>query len=460
MITLFPDQQESIEKLRQAMKRNKYVILRGETGSGKSVMASYMINEALKKGIKSAFVVPRRELLYQMHLTFKEFGIRHGIVASMFDFYKGKDVYVCTSGTLVNKLDYIDPKLVFIDECHFGGNQLERIINHFKERGCWIIGLSASPEKGNGDGLGKYYDELVSGPSIRDLINMKRLSDYRLFAPSSPDLSKIKINNGEYNQTQLNEFMRSERYITGDAIKHYKSHAEGKLNITFCVSIEHSKRTAKDFNDSGIPSIHMDGETPEYDRRKYARMFAEKKFLNICSVDLMTFGYDLSSASGVKDVTIESMSDLRPTQSRVLQRQKNGRVLRYKPYPAIIFDHSNNHKIHGLPCEDIEWSLRGRNKIERESSEKTIPVRMCTQCFFCHKPSDKCPNCGFIYPVIPREIEEVDGELAEIAIAESKKKARQEVGMAKSLDQLIAIGKQRGYKNPSFWAKKVLEGRK
>lgn len=449
MITLFPDQQRSIDLLRASMRVNKAILLQGETGSGKSIMASYMIHNAGSKGNSCAFVVPRKELLFQMHKTFDKFNLRHSYVASGHKYDPFANHFLCMAGTLVNRLAHINPRVIFIDECHWGREQLHKIIMYYKLAGSWVVGLSATPEKPDGSGLDEYYDDMIIGPSIAELIALKRLSEYKLYAPSIPDLSKIKIVAGDYAKGELSNYMELDNILVGDAVKHYLSHAMGRLNITFCTSIEHSKKVAAKFNDAGVPSAHMDGNTPEDERRRIARAFARRELRNICSVDLMTFGYDLAAASGVDDVTIESMSDLRPTKSRPLQRQKNGRVLRYKDFPALIFDHSGNHKIHGLPCDPVEWSLQGRDKNKSATDEKTMPVRQCNECYFCHKPAPSCPNCGHVYPIQYRTVEEIEGELTEVKPMTEEERQKE---AKKKRYQLEAVAKKRGYRNPKAWA--------
>jgi len=455
-IQLFPDQIRSIDRLRGALRTHKSVLLQGETGSGKSVMAAYMIANSRAKGLKSAFVVPRRDLLHQMSETFTAFGIAHSFVAAGRPFNPYSQTHICTVGTLANRLDKIQPGIVFYDEAHYGGAQLSSMIAHYKVKGAWSIGLSATPEKTNGQGLDEFYDDLVLGPTIRELIDLKRLSDYRLFAPSRPDLSGISTVAGEYAKGELANFMEHETVLIGDAVKHYLAHAAGKLNITFCTSIKHSQMTAEAFRAAGVPSMHMDGETPDDERRRIASAFARRELMNICSVDLMTFGYDLASASGVKGAVIESISDLRPTKSRPLQRQKIGRALRYKEQPAIILDHSGNTMIHGMPCEEISWTLTGRKK-RKQNDERAIAVRQCPVCYFVHAPAPACVNCGHIYPVESRMVENVDGELVELDRAAMVRRRNQ--GMAETLDDLVALGRSRGMKNPEGWARHVFAGR-
>ena len=138
-----------------------------------------------------------------------------------------------------------------------------------------------------------------------------------------------------------------------------------------------------------------------------------------------------------------------------------GRMLRKKTEPALIFDRVNNYKEHGLPCAEREWTLEDRKQGKRDK-ERVQPTRQCDECFHIHRPSPVCPECGYVYTVKSRTIDEVDGELQEVdkeAIKLEKKKERQKQGQEKTLDDLVALGKQRGYKNPYAWAVKVFSGR-
>jgi len=272
-------------------------------------------------------------------------------------------------------------------------------------------------------------------------------------------MSGIKVSNGEYQKAQLSARMEQDRVLIGNAAKHYKDHAMGMLNLTYCASIKHSRMTADMFRNAGIPAAHIDGKTDDAERRRIIRAFAKRKLLVLCNVDLMTFGFDLKAASGI-DVTVECMSDLRPTQSLALQLQKWGRVLRKKDFPAKIFDHANNFQTHGFPCDKRDWSLADRERQTRMSdSERAESMKQCDKCFYCHKPAPVCPNCGNTYPIQHRQIEEVDGELRELEI--KRKEDRKEQGRAQTLQELIQLGYKRGYKpgKCEAWAAKVYNAR-
>jgi superfamily II DNA or RNA helicase len=371
-------------------------------------------------------------------------------------------VHLATSGTLSRRLDNAPAAdILFVDECHYGGDEINRVIAWYRAAGTWIIGLSATPLKTNGKPMGDWFDDMVCGPSVKWLIDNNRLSDYELYQPNIPDLSGIRMSGGDYNKSQLDEYMTQDKVLVGSAIKHYRELAMGRLNIAFCTSVKHAELTADAFKDAGIPAAHVSGAMDDKEIARRIKAFARRELLVLANCDLMVFGFDLASAANI-DVTIESMSDLRPTKSLPLQIQKWGRVLRYKDYPAIILDHAGNSKpdFHGLPDSDREWSLAGKDS--KKAGEKTEPTRQCSVCYFVHRPAPTCPHCGFFYPIVGRMIEEIEGELVKVdksVILAVKKQERMAQGMTDTLEGLTARFKAQGSKYPEQRARHVMAGR-
>lgn len=463
MINLFDDQTELVGKVRGLMRRNKFVLMQAATGAGKTVMTASMIQGTRDKGTRAMMVVPRRELLRQTSETFKAFNIPHGFVSAGYEFNPFAKILLATSGTLARRLDKVPrPDIVFFDETHFGGSELDRIIKHYRDAGSWGIGLSGTPIRLDGKGLGMWYDAMAEGPPMEQLIKTKRLSEYRLFAPSGPDMTGIKTVAGDYAKGQIAERMEGDRVLVGNSVEHYRDHAMGRLNVVYCASIKHAEIVAAAYQAAGIPSACITGAMDDAERSRIIKAFARRQILALTSVDLLTFGFDLASAAQM-DVTVECMSDLAPTQSLAKQMQKWGRVLRMKETPALIFDHAGNSGRHGLPDDPREWSLAGKET--KEAGEKTTPARQCPNCYFVHRPCPTCPECGFVYPVQSREIEEVDGTLHEVTRCDSKSKPiskSQEaaiVATREGLDGLIALGFNRGYAQPEIWAAKVMSAR-
>lgn len=132
----------------------------------------------------------------------------------------------------------------------------------------------------------------------------------------------------------------------------------------------------------------------------------------------------------------------------------------------MILDHVGNVARHGLPDQPRAWSLDAEKKKTKKGQieDKAPPVRQCDHCFHCHRPQPTCPRCGFVYKGA-REIETVDGTLRKVDKSEIERAQRErhrqrskEQGRAQRLEDLIAIGKARGYGRQ--WAYMVWRNRK
>ncbi len=421
--------------------------MQSATGSGKTIMATDILLRAIQRKSSTWFVVPRKELLRQTSGTYDAFGIAHSYIAAGRDYNGYAQSHIVSQQTVVRRLDDLTPpKMAVIDECHYGQDGLDTLIQWLSNAGTYIIGLTATPKKQSGQGFDGWFDDMVMGPSIKELIALGRLSEFKLYAPNRPDLTGIRKVAGEYHQGQLDEWMEHHgKVLVGDAIGTYKSRAMGRLGLTFCTSIKQSKLTAEAFTAEGIPAAHMDGTMSDDVRKAIIRAYADRRLLQLCSVDLMTFGFDLAAQVG-RDVVVECMSDLAPTHSESKQLQKWGRVLRRKPEPAMIFDHVGNAFKHGMPDDEREWSLKGRDKVYKQEVDRDAQLRQCTRCYFCHPVAPACPECGFVYPIKYREIKTVAGDLEEVKAIKAAKQKRMEIGMAKTVDDLRRIARERGYK--------------
>jgi len=461
-VELYPDQADLVHRVRQSMRQHKAVLMQSATGSGKTRMALDMIAGAYAKGSSAVFTVPRKELLSQTIKTIEEYGIPYGVISHDYTPNPFAKVQIAMTPTLARRLDKIPaPKVCFFDECHFGGAELDRVIEWSRAGGGWRVGLSATPYKTNGKPMGDHYDHMEMGLPVADLIAGKRLSEFRYFAPHQPDLSRVAVRDGEYVKSQLEAFMEADNAIIGDAVKTYRDLAMGKLNVVFATSRKHAGLIVDTFRVAGIAAMSIDGTMGPDERRRIILGFARREFTVLVNVALLTFGFDLAAAAGM-DVTVESMSDLCPRKSLPLTMQVWGRVLRMKPYPAIIADHCGNWRENGFPDDPREWSLDGKKK-RAASDEKAEPARQCPiddgGCGFVHRPAPCCPNCKRVYPIMSRMVDEVDGELAEIDRAAMVRERKQEQGRADTLEDLIRVGAARGMANPAGWARHVLAGR-
>jgi DNA repair protein RadD len=462
VIQLRPDQDEFVGNLRVAIRSHQAVLGQAPCGFGKTVVAAFMARRVMEMQRRVIFAVHRRDLITQTAKTFAKFGIRFGVMAAGHPLDLGMPVYIASISTLQNRLGRLPANLLVVDECHLSAAEgWSRVVDHYKQTGAHIIGLTATPMRLDGQGLDRHFSAMVKGPSVRWLMEQGHLSGYRLFAPSSPDLKGVGTRMGDYSTGDLAAAM-DKSSITGDIVSHYKKLAMGKRTMAFAVNIEHSIHIAEQFKAAGIMAAHIDGSCSPEDRKLAIQAFADGKIQVLSNCSLCCEGFDLS-AQVDRDVPVEAVIMARPTQSRALYIQQVGRGIRKKPYPGIILDHAGNVARHGLPDADHDWTLAGREG-KGDKKESAVPVRTCEKCFAAlPAATDRCPHCGFVFTAKPREIEHRDGELQEVDVERERMQARiqakREQAKANGLEELTALGAARGYRNPEKWARAILHAR-
>lgn len=447
----YPHQTDLRSKLRVALRSSSSVLAFSPTGSGKTHLAAMLISLLLKAGKKVIFCVHRDALIKQTAETFRDHGIPFSYIASGYHFNPLHVCYIASIPTLQKRLGKIKADYVFVDEAHLSASSgWAKTINHYKDVGAKIIGLTGSPERLDGKPLGDVWDAMVEGPSTRYLIENGFLSRYKAFAPAGIDMSGVRVRGGDYVSADLDALMEG-KAIMANAVMHWRKYANDLRTIAFCVSVKRAEQLAEEFRQEGIESVAISGETPTPFRNKCFHEFADGKIKVITSVNLFSEGFDLAAQVG-RDITVEAVLLHRSTQSLALHLQQVGRALRKKPYPAVILDLVGNISRLGLPDDDREWSLDGRKKAARD-----VKALTCDECFATHPPAPVCPECGFRYEKSAavgggRQIEEVEHDLEEIDVEAMRRARAIEQAKAKTLEDLIALATARGYRSPEKWA--------
>ena len=454
MFILHDYQEDMIQRARLALRTNNSILLQSPTGSGKTVLASTMLGRASQKKLRSFFICHRSELIDQTARTFDEVGIPYGYIASGYRADPFQPVQICSIQTLARRYDKVaKPDLAVWDECHHLGAKSWATVHSFYEN-AKHVGLTATPERLDGKGLKEQFSNMVKGPSVAWLIKNGYLADYKMFAPSRPDLAKVHTKMGDYERSELAHAMDNST-ITGDAIKHYQRLTPGKRAVVFAVSIKHSQHIAEQFKLNGIMATHIDGTTPKAERKMAIARFRSGTVKVLCNVEIVGEGFDLPD--------IEAAILLRPTQSTALYLQQIGRALRVKSdgSKAIILDHAGNHMRHGLPDDDREWTLEGhKRKGRKQEQENLVAIRQCPKCYFVHKPLPICPGCGYTYLMSEKMPEVIDEKLVEIEKARVRNHRKYEERRCETYEDFLALGKARGYKGAHTWARIRAEQRK
>lgn len=416
---------------------------------GKTVCFSAITAGAVDRGRRVLILVHRRELIRQASDKLTSAGVDHGVIAAGVT-GAAYPVQIASVQTLARRLSAIDwqPDLIVIDEAHHAvAGTWSSVLSHWPD--AYRLGVTATPIRQDGRGLGAVFDDLVNGPSVASLTNHGYLCTARVFAPPTvANLSGLHVRAGDYRPEEMTE--RLDRpTVTGDAISHYRRLCNQKRAIAFCCSAKHAQSVSAAFNREGVPAAVMLGETPTAERDDMVRQFAAGTFHVLVTVDVVSEGFDCPAA--------EAAILLRPTASLGLYLQQVGRVLRPAPDKphAVILDHVGNVHRHGFPDDPHDWSLDDRLKRSRSGGPAAPSVRTCEQCFAAFSPQPQCPVCGAACAPAPaRRIQHVAGELQELK-REAVRQRTAERKRARSLQDLIHIGQARGMKNPVGWAKHV-----
>lgn len=362
--------------------------------------------------------------------------------------------------TEANRLgEYPVPELIVTDEAHLSrSNSWMKVIDYYDT---YTVGFTATPVRLDGKPLGDIFDTLIQGVDTRWLIENKRLAPYEYYAPTLVDTTGLRTVAGDYVVSDLERLM-NERAIYGNVIDSYFRIAPGERSICYCVSVKHAQETAQAFSGAGIRAEYLSSGTPAGERRRIMESFRAGDIQVLCNVGIISEGVSID------EVTCCIL--LRPTESVALGIQQMMRCMRYLPgKTAKIIDCCQNYLRVGLPDDpDRVWSL-DKPLMKRREMDKNgnFYIRCCPECYMTFATAPVCPFCGADYPLHPREIQaKQDIELQRISaeealrVAEAKKKSRIEQGRAASFEELVRLGKQRGYKNPAFWAAQVMRGRK
>lgn len=451
---LYADQEIFVDAIRQAFRDGAKAPLGvAPTGSGKTQCFSFICKGAQARGHGVIIMAHRIELIDQISNALTSWGVSHGIIAAGYRMDRGYNVYVASVFTLIKRLDFFHPDLIVIDEAHHctATTVWGRIAAAYPK--ARRLGVTATPCRMGGQGLGDMFDKLVMGPTPQELISMGRLCPLEVWAPPTVNTDKFHKRGGDFARDELITAF-DKPSITGSAVEHYKKLVDNTQAAAFCISIEHAKHVAGEFRAAGYSAESIDGTLDREIRRSIIEDYARGKIKVLTSCDLISEGFDCPR--------IEVGISLRPTQSLGLWLQQCGRILRTHlgKTRAVLLDHAGNTLRHGLPTEDRAWSLAVSETTGKRTGA-TPGVRICPACFSA-QPSRKprCQLCGAPFPVEPRKVEKKKGQLEKLTpemLAASAK--RQEVGMTRDLAALTELGRFRGYKDPAAWAKHVWEGR-
>jgi DNA repair protein RadD len=457
MTELRPYQKEAVEKILHSKSNRQLVV--SPTGSGKTIVATTLMKEHADRFKNSLFVVHRREIVLQTRDKLEQQGISAGIIMAgeRPDLLAG--VQVAAIQTLharairCERMKMPVAHLVIIDEAHHAcATTYKKVIEAYPD--AKIVGLTATPCRGDGRGLGGIFDELIELPQVPDLIEKGFLVPTVNFGPHI-DLRGIATRQGDYAVEQLADRMNTDRLV-GNIVVHWLKYSERRKTVVFAVDVAHSVHIAEELVKAGVRAEHIDGTTPKAQRDETLARLARGEIEVVSNCMVLTEGWDMP------DVGCCVLA--RPTRKMGLYRQMVGRVLRPAPGKtnAIVIDHSGAVYRHGFVEDRVEWPLspEGKPKNEAQRTREDGPtgsrIIECSQCGCMREGGKPCPNCGFLPPKKAIDHEVIDSELCLIDRRGSHKPVYSAEDRHRWHAMLRRIGEERGYK-PGWAAHKHKE---
>ena len=443
-MNLRPYQSQLVTDIRlQYQLGRKSVLAVLSTGGGKTYIFSYIAQQASVKGNRVLILVHRAELLDQASRSLRSMGVPHGRISAGKSMDLSHTVQVASVQTLARRLHLLPRdffQLLIVDEAHHtSASTWAKVIQHF--HAAKLLGVTATPIRSDGRGLGEHYQAMVQGPTAQQLTEQGFLAAAKVLAPPGFDSTGLRKRMGDFDPKEAEQRVGT---IMGDCLGHYRKHLPGQTAIAFCCSVAHAEAVSRLFNSNGVPAASIDGSMDAAQRRELLQDLGTGNLKVLTSCALIGEGVDVPSVGGC--------ILLRPTASVGLHLQMIGRCLRPQPgKTAVVLDHVGNTLRLGHHLEERDWTLDGLRKRDREAAPS---VKVCPQCFSTSiSTAQVCRDCGHVFaPPERRELRQVEGELQEIAVTK-----RREQGKATDLEALRELAQQRGYKRG--WAERVYQAR-
>jgi superfamily II DNA or RNA helicase len=305
-------------------------------GTGKTVCAGLVARRALDElGRRTLFLAHREELIHQAATTLSRFGLECAIEMGdqRYDdalkagrlFGTTPDVCVATVQTMQgNRLlrrARDEFGVIITDEAHHArAKSYRRVFDHFNDY--YHLGITATPDRGDGQNLGAVYQAIAYEYSMRQAINdgyLVPIVTARL--PCGVNLEDIKTTGGDYNQGELEERIAPHIEALCDVVQ---KEIGGRQTVIFTPDVGSAEAAASVLDQMGVSARAVSGRMAKVDRRDTLGAFAAREFQAIVCCDLLIEGWDCPAVSCVVV--------MRPTKQRGRYVQMIGRGTR--PYGA------------------------------------------------------------------------------------------------------------------------------
>ena len=334
-------QQEILDKLEAERTVRGYTrnLLVAATGTGKTVISALDYKRFRKQNAghpcRLLFVAHREEILRQSLYTFRAVlkdanfgdmfvgGYRPDGIDHLFMSIQTFNSQEFISKTSPDFYDYI-----IVDEFHHAAApSYQKLLDYYMPK--ILLGLTATPERMDGKSILSYFNNRIAAEiRLPEAIDRKLLCPFQYFGVTDTvDLDKLKWTSGGYDKAELSKIytmsgMIAERradQVVSSLLK-YVTDIDDVKGLGFCVTVDHAEFMRRYFNEHGIPSIYLTGESPDEERHSAKDSLVNGDVRFIFVVDIYNEGVDIPE--------VNTVLFLRPTESLTIFLQQLGRGLR------------------------------------------------------------------------------------------------------------------------------------
>ncbi len=386
---------KTIKDRYQAGVRRQLICL--PTGSGKTVIfAKFPRYFRMQK--QMLVLAHRKELLDQAYDKIKDTNPGLNVAVEQADRSADPDcdVVIASVPTLgrrgSNRIQRLDPDrffLVVVDEAHHAtAATYRRVLDYFgvlaPESPKLLVGFTATPKRGDGQGLNAVFQEIAFSRSLPEMIPkwLAPVAGYRV--ETDVDLSRVRTRMGDFVTSRLSQAVNTtpRNDLVVDV---FRSNLKDRKTLCFCVDVAHTNSVAKAFQEAGIPAAAVTGDMDPAKREKALEDFHTGRIQVLANCMVLTEGYDEPSITGIILA--------RPTKSALLYTQMIGRGTRkYRGKENVtiidIVDVTRDHSLTTLPslfgfAEQFDLEGHTTDEVQRdirwvETHRPWIPIDKAT----------------------------------------------------------------------------------
>ena len=342
---------------RAQLEGTRSLLIVAPTGAGKGHVIAHLARRQ-----RSLVLVHREEIVRDLARRCAPASVRT-LIAGDYDGPADAQVTVALVQSL-HAADVVIPglELIITDEAHHAVASTYRAL-YARHPDAIHVGLTATPARSDGVGLGDVYEEIHVAARPSELLERGLLAPISVLAPDSPSDS-----------------------LADHAAAAYQRHADGRQAIVFVRTVGEARALAAEWP---APAAAITGSSRG--RTESIEAFRRGELRALINVYVLTEGTDLPEA----EVCVLA----RGCTSAATYLQIVGRVLRPLPGKrALLIDLRGVVHTHGLPHDDREYSLTGARGVGRATS--ALALRTCLSCWHVYR-GDACPECGTAAPPPP-----------------------------------------------------------